>query len=97
MNRSDTTLDLFAETPGVSQLAYREAMDGWLAEVGRAGRLQRESSVDVYEHMWSAMAAWAVGNGLAIDVCWRRFKIEPPCRSKFEPGLDAVQRTVVCG
>jgi len=67
MNQSDTTLDLFAETPGVSQLAYREAMDGWLAEVGRAGRLQRESSVDVYEHMWSAMAAWAVGNGLGID------------------------------
>jgi len=29
--------------------------------------------------------------------CWRRFKIEPPCRSKFEPGLDAVRRTVVCG
>ena len=67
MNRSDTTLDLFAETPGVSQLAYREAMDGWLAEVGRAGRLQRESSVDVYEHMWSAMAAWAGGNGIGID------------------------------
>jgi len=29
--------------------------------------------------------------------CWRRFKIEPPCRSKFEPGQDAVRRTVVCG
>ncbi len=29
--------------------------------------------------------------------CWRRFKSEPPCRSKFEPGLDAVRRTVVCG
>jgi integrase len=33
----------------------------------------------------------------AISGCWRRFKIEPPCRSKFEPGLDAVRRTVVCG
>jgi hypothetical protein len=32
-----------------------------------------------------------------VHLCWRRFKIEPPCRSKFEPGLDAVRRTVVCG
>ena len=22
-------------------------------------------------------------------VCWRRFKIEPPCRLNFEPGLLA--------
>src|SRR5471030_1140707 len=67
MNRSDTTLDLFAQTPAASHPAYCEAMEGWLAEVGRAGRLQRESSIEVYEHMWSAMAAWAVGNGLGID------------------------------
>jgi len=67
MNRSDTTLDLFAETPGASLPAYREALDGWLAQAEKAGRLQRESSVEVYQHMWSAMAAWAVGNGLAID------------------------------
>lgn len=67
MSHSGTTLDLFAETPGAGPQAYREAIDGWLAEVGRAGRLQRESSIDVYEHMWSAMAAWAVGNGLGID------------------------------
>ena len=67
MSSSGTTLDLFAEAPGVSLLAYCEAMDGWLDEVGRAGRLQRESSIDVYGHMWSAMAAWAVGNGLGID------------------------------
>ena len=67
MNQSGTTLDLFAETPGASLPAYREAMEAWLAEAGRAGRLQRESSVDVYEHMWSAMAAWAIGNGLQID------------------------------
>ena len=23
------------------------------------------------------------------EVCWRRFKIEPPCRLNFEPGLMA--------
>jgi len=67
MSQSGTTLDLFAEPSGPSLLAYREAIDSWLADVGRAGRLQRESSIDVYEHMWSAMAAWAVGNGLGID------------------------------
>ena len=22
-------------------------------------------------------------------ICWRRFKIEPPCRLNFEPGLMA--------
>src|SRR5471030_2141324 len=67
MSPFGTILDLFAETPSASLLAYREAMNGWLAEVERVGRLQRESSIDVYEHMWSAMAAWAVGNGLGID------------------------------
>lgn len=29
--------------------------------------------------------------------CWRRLNSEPPCRTKFEPGLDAVRRTSVCG
>lgn len=67
MNPSGITLDLFAETLGASLPAYLEAMDSWRAEVRRAGRLQRESSIDVYEHMWSAMAAWAVGSGLEID------------------------------
>ncbi len=68
MSPFGTTLDLFAETPSASLLTYREAMNGWLAEVERAGRLQRASSIDVYEHMWSAMAAWADGNGLGLDV-----------------------------
>jgi integrase len=67
MHHSGTTLDLFAETPGASLSPYCEAMASWLAEAGRAGRLQRDSSVDVYDHMWSAMAAWAVGNGVGID------------------------------
>jgi len=25
----------------------------------------------------------------AGTICWRRFKIEPPCRLNFEPGLMA--------
>jgi len=29
--------------------------------------------------------------------CRRRFNFEPPCRSKFEPGLRAVGEAVGCG
>ncbi|TDF26773.1 hypothetical protein EZI45_18020 [Delftia tsuruhatensis] len=28
-------------------------------------------------------------SGLKRHECWRRFKIEPPCRLNFEPGLLA--------
>jgi integrase len=56
-------LDLFTQD-GVSPAEYAAAMQGWLDESMRAGRMQRESSVDVYLHMWSAMSAWAVGNGI---------------------------------
>lgn len=60
-------LDLFSE-PGTANLAaYRAAIESWLAQSGRAGRLQRESSAEVYEHMWSALAAWAVGKGIRLD------------------------------
>jgi hypothetical protein len=31
------------------------------------------------------------------EYCRRRLNIEPPCRSNFEPGRDAVRRTYVCG
>ena len=34
----------------------------------------------------------AMGQGSMLElvnVCWRRFKIEPPCRLNFEPGLLA--------
>jgi hypothetical protein len=40
-------LDLFTED-GVSPAEYAAAMQGWLDESMRAGRMQRESSVDVY-------------------------------------------------
>ena len=59
-------LDLFAAEDVASPVEYREAFRGWLAESGRAGRVQRESSAEVYEHMWSALTAWAVGNGLRL-------------------------------
>ena len=63
------TLDLFpnpaAATAGPAE--YRSAIETWLAQSGRAGRLQRESSAEVYEHMWSALAAWAVGKAIRLD------------------------------
>lgn len=60
-------LDLF-DAPGTASPAeYRAAIEAWLAQSGRAGRLQRESSAEVYEHMWSALAAWAVGKGIRLD------------------------------
>jgi hypothetical protein len=34
----------------------------------------------------------ASGGALLFHLCWRRFKIEPPCRLNFEPGLQASLR-----
>lgn len=59
-------LDLFPDANGASPAEYRAAIDSWLSQSGRAGLLHRESSLEVYEHMWSALAAWAVGNGLRL-------------------------------
>src|SRR5207248_1692778 len=61
------TLDLFTPTDLPSPLEYREAMAAWLSNGGKAGRLQRESSGEVYGHMWAALSAWAVGNGLRLQ------------------------------
>ena len=35
------------------------------------------------------IAAHVVDIAFVVQVCWRRFKIEPPCRLNFEPGLMA--------
>lgn len=60
-------LDLFPDPEAASPTAYHAAIETWLAQSGRAGRLQRESSAEVYKHMWSALAAWAVGKGIRLD------------------------------
>lgn len=59
-------LDLFAKED-VSPAAYAAAIQSWLDDAARAGRMQRESSSDVYMHMWSAMSAWAVGNAIKFE------------------------------
>jgi integrase len=60
-------LDLFADSDRATTSQYTEAWAGWLAESERTGRLQRESSIDVYEHMWSAFTTWAVGNSVRLS------------------------------
>ena len=49
----------------VSPLAFKEALDAWLAAEQKAGRLRQPSSVEVYAHMWNALSTWAVADGLA--------------------------------
>lgn len=51
----------------VSPLAFTKAFETWLAAEQRAGRLRQPSSAEVYAHMWNALSAWAVADGLAID------------------------------
>lgn len=58
-------LDLFA-ADGASPLEYEHALRDWLADGSRTGRLRHDSSAEVYEHMWSALAAWCVGRGIAL-------------------------------
>lgn len=59
-------LDLFADVEAASPAEYQRAVRGWLSDSEKTGRLQRESSAEVYEHMWSAFTAWAVGNSVAL-------------------------------
>lgn len=62
------TPDLFdSALDPVSPLAYEDAFQHWLAAERRAGHLRQDSSIAVYAHMWSALTAWAVSDGLAID------------------------------
>lgn len=60
------TLDLFPSETLASPAAYWAAMGDWLAAGLRDGRLQHESSAEMYEHMWGAWTAWAVGNGVGL-------------------------------
>ncbi|MBI5270747.1 MAG: site-specific integrase [Burkholderiales bacterium] len=63
------TLDLFSDygPTAPSPAAFTTAWITWLECEKRAGRLQLESSVSVYEHMWSALSAWCLGQGVALD------------------------------
>jgi hypothetical protein len=64
-----STLDLFAEPQASTSLVggFDTAWKDWLAGEKRAGRLQQASSEEVYGAMWSALSAWCIGNGIALD------------------------------
>jgi hypothetical protein len=52
--------DLSANAAMASPAEYHEPFRRWPAASEQAGLVQRESSAEVYEHMWSALTAWAV-------------------------------------
>ncbi|RVU43730.1 tyrosine-type recombinase/integrase [Rubrivivax rivuli] len=45
---------------------YQAAFALWLAEARHAGRIRRATTVQVYQHMWEALATWSVGQGIAL-------------------------------
>jgi integrase len=59
-------LDLFADEQTSLVGTYRDAMQAWLKAADQAGQLRRKSSTVVYDHMWFAFTAWAVGKGVAM-------------------------------
>lgn len=60
------TLDLFPSVAASSPATYAAAWDSWLAHEQRAGRLRQDSSIEVYGHMWTALTAWLVAEGIAM-------------------------------
>lgn len=55
------TPDLFAAPETETVLgAFQHAFDAWRAAAVAADRLQRDSTVQVYEDMWAAFTAWCV-------------------------------------
>jgi integrase len=43
-----------------------EAVAAWLSHVRGTSELQRDSSTDVYEHMWNGWATWAISKGIPL-------------------------------
>ena len=63
---------------------------GLVGDVARAGSETTEANPYAVAANFIAFMSCAVGRGPCMPVgCWRRFKIEPPCRLNFEPGLMA--------
>lgn len=63
-----STRDLFDSPSGhASPLAFARAFEEWVLGERRAKRLTQDSSIAVYEAMWTALAMWSVGEGLSLD------------------------------
>jgi integrase len=63
------TPDLFSPSATETVLGtFQHAFDTWRAAAVAADRLQRESTVQVYEDMWSAFTAWCVGQSPQVTL-----------------------------
>lgn len=63
------TPDLFSPAETESVLgAFRQAFYAWSAAAVAADRLQRKSTLQVYEDMWSAFTAWCVGQSPQVTL-----------------------------
>lgn len=63
------TPDLFASTDERAALAeFHQAFESWRSAEIAANRLQRTSTLQVYADMWSAFAAWCVGQSPAVTL-----------------------------
>ncbi|MDZ5458648.1 tyrosine-type recombinase/integrase [Azohydromonas lata] len=66
--RPTMNLDLFEDAPqSAGALEFQRALHGWLRASQQAGQVRRDSSASVYEAMWTALAQWCVGRGIALD------------------------------
>ena len=61
------TPDLFAELASSPLADFDGAWFHWAQAEKTAGRLQQDSSVEVYAHMWSALTAWSIANDIGLD------------------------------
>lgn len=60
-------LDLFRDDPGPGvAAAWRALFERWLAHHAELGRLERDSTRAVYEHMWGGFEKWCVGQSPAV-------------------------------
>jgi site-specific recombinase XerD len=63
------TPDLFAPSDTETVLGvHQRAFDAWRSAAVAADRLQRESTLQVYEDMWSAFTAWCVGQSPQVTL-----------------------------
>lgn len=53
--------------PAARWADYQSAFTRWLAEARLAGRIRRATTAQVYQHMWEALAVWAVAQGIALS------------------------------
>jgi len=64
--------------------------------IARGGQMIDASIVEAPRQSLSKEEKAIVGEG-AMPACWRRPNIDPPCRSKYDPGRGAAFLSSSCG